>query len=843
MKNTAIYFGKIIFTAIFGLTAAAINISAATFTVTNTNDSGAGSLRQAVLDANAAATADTIVFDSAVFNSPQTITLATVIQISPAAGIDNLTIIGPGANLLTIVSSGSGSVRIFENGPSGGSTDVTSISGITFAQSLGGNINNFANLTVLNCAFVNNTTGIVGVGINNALAGSVLTVNNSVFSGNTGGGGSGGSGGAINNVGTLTVTNSTFNSNTIGFGGAIANQGAGTLSVSNSTFTNNTVTSTSSTGLGGGAIYSNTTASGVAVTITNSTFTGNMETGRSGGGAGIRNRQGTMEISGSTFANNSALDSGGAVANSDVMSINNSIFTGNSSTAVNAAVGAGHGGAIANGWQLTITNSLIAGNSAANTGGGIAFINPNSAATFLNVTNTTISGNLANANAATSGGVGGGIGKSGPGTATVTGSTIVGNRVQSSIGGGVFLDGGTLTLHNSIIANNTATSGLDISSGTINSLGYNLIRTTTGATISGTTTGNITGVDPLLGPLSYNGGPTRTHALLAGSPAIDAGDPTTFPATDQRNIARPQDGDGAGGARADIGAYERRLTNEIFANNRFDFDGDGKTDLSIFRPAGGEWWYSKSSNGGNAAAQFGQSTDKIVPGDYTGDGKADFAFWRPSSGQWFVLRSDDFSFFAFPFGISTDTPVPADYDGDGKADAAVFRASNTTWYINKSTGGTDIITFGAAGDKPVPADYDGDGKADIAIYRNNAGISEWWIRRSSNGSVLALQFGISTDKAVQGDYTDDGKADVAIWRPSNGNWFILRSEDFSFYSFPFGASTDTPAPGDYDGDGKLDAAVFRPSNNTWFIQRSTAGTLIQGFGQTGDLPVPNAYVP
>ncbi len=275
----------------------------------------------------------------------------------------------------------------------------------------------------------------------------------------------------------------------------------------------------------------------------------------------------------------------------------------------------------------------------------------------------------------------------------------------------------------------------------------------------------------------------------------------------------------------------------------FDYDGDGKTDISIFRPAQGEWWYQKSSNGGNFAAQFGSSTDKIVPADYTGDDKTDFAFFRPSTGQWFVLRSEDFSFYAFPFGNSTDTPVPADYDGDGKADAAVFRESSLTWFINKSSGGTDIIGFGSAGDKPVVGDYDGDGKADIAIYRNNGGVGEWWIRRSSNGSVFAAQFGASTDKAVQGDYTGDGKTDIAVWRPSNGNWFILRSEDFSFYAFPFGANGDMPVAGDYDGDGKTDAGVFRPTSQTWFINRSTSGTLIQQFGINGDLPTPNAFVP
>ena len=273
----------------------------------------------------------------------------------------------------------------------------------------------------------------------------------------------------------------------------------------------------------------------------------------------------------------------------------------------------------------------------------------------------------------------------------------------------------------------------------------------------------------------------------------------------------------------------------------FDYDGDNKTDLSIFRPAPGQWWYQRSIDGGNAALTFGSSTDRIVPADYTGDNKTDFAFWRPSTGEWFILRSEDFSFFAFPFGIATDVPVPADYDGDGKADAAVYRPSTNTWFINRSTGGTDILGFGTSGDVPVVGNFDGDTKADIAIFRPSVG--QWWIRRSSDLSVFAAAFGSSTDKPVQGDYTGDGKADMAFWRPSTGEWFILRSEDFSFFAFPFGLSTDVPVPGDYDGDGKFDAGVFRPSNSNWFIQRSTAGTLIQLFGIAGDIPTPNAYVP
>ncbi len=273
----------------------------------------------------------------------------------------------------------------------------------------------------------------------------------------------------------------------------------------------------------------------------------------------------------------------------------------------------------------------------------------------------------------------------------------------------------------------------------------------------------------------------------------------------------------------------------------FDFDGDGKTDVSVFRPNGAssEWWYLKSSNGGNGAAQFGVSTDQITPADFTGDGKTDIAVFRPASGQWLILRSEDFSFYAFPFGANGDVPVPADYDADGKADAAVFRPSTSTWYISRSTGGTTIFTFGANGDLPAVADYDGDGKADIGIFRPSLG--QWWIQRSTAG-LLAVQFGQNGDKTVQGDFTGDGKADIAYFRPSTGYWTVLRSENLSFYAFPFGSTGDTAAPGDYDGDGKTDAAVFRPSTSTWYVQRSTAGTLIQQFGQAGDLPVPAAFV-
>jgi hypothetical protein len=299
-----------------------------------------------------------------------------------------------------------------------------------------------------------------------------------------------------------------------------------------------------------------------------------------------------------------------------------------------------------------------------------------------------------------------------------------------------------------------------------------------------------------------------------------------------------------GGPNGDYIYTTSKFLSSRGAAEKFDFDGEDKADIGIFRPAVGEWWYRRSSDGQVFANQFGANGDVIVPADFTGDGKTDLAVWRPTTGQWFIQRSDDGSFYSFPFGSAGDIPCPGDFDGDGKADAAVFRPSTSTWFILRSSdGGVTFAQFGRAGDQPAIADYDGDGKADIGVFRpnGNSGGAEWWISRSSAG-VLALQFGSPTDKAVVGDYTGDGKADVAVWRPSTGFWYILRSDDFSYYSFPFGVSGDQPAPADYDGDGMTDPSVFRASTRTWYTQQTTAGFFAVGFGITTDQAVPGAYV-
>ena len=271
---------------------------------------------------------------------------------------------------------------------------------------------------------------------------------------------------------------------------------------------------------------------------------------------------------------------------------------------------------------------------------------------------------------------------------------------------------------------------------------------------------------------------------------------------------------------------------------KFDFDGDGKADISVFRPDGGVWYLLNSASG-FTGAQFGASTDKIVPADYDGDGKTDLAVYR--AGTWYLNRSTA-GFTGVAFGASDDIPQPADYDGDGKADLAVWRPSSGTWYVYNLVNGQFTATqFGASTDKPVASDYDGDGKANYAVFRPSNGF--WFIARptgTASQNFDSIQLGIATDKPVPADYDGDGKTDVAVYRPSNGAWYVLQSTA-GFTGVQFGISTDLPVAADYDGDGKADIAVYR--SGVWYLLQTTAGFTGVQFGTATDKPAPNAFVP
>jgi uncharacterized delta-60 repeat protein len=272
----------------------------------------------------------------------------------------------------------------------------------------------------------------------------------------------------------------------------------------------------------------------------------------------------------------------------------------------------------------------------------------------------------------------------------------------------------------------------------------------------------------------------------------------------------------------------------------FDYDGDSRTDLSVYRPSAGAWYLLQSLSG-FAGVGFGVATDRIVPADYDGDGKTDVAVYRPADGGWYILNSSNGTLSTSTFGVAEDLPAPADYDGDGRADLTVFRPSTASWYrLNSSNGAFVAVSFGATGDKPTVGDFDGDGKADVAVYRPSAGA--WYRLNSSNGAFVATQFGVSTDLTVAADYDGDGKTDIGVYRPSSGDWFRLNSSNGAFVATNFGTTGDIPATGDFDGDGKADLSVFRPADGGWYRLNSSNGAFVaQPFGASGDRPTPSAF--
>ncbi len=368
--------------------------------------------------------------------------------------------------------------------------------------------------------------------------------NLTVAGGNTGSGVGAYGGGIYNSGGSVNVTGVTFSGNSAVVGGGIFNDpGMGMAStVADCTFSGN------SAGDGGGGIYTRDT-----LTVTGSTISGNSAGSLGGGIANI----GMLTVTGSTISGNSA-GMGGGIYSRGTLTVTGSTFSGNSG-------GDGGGGGIYNtGPVLTVTGSTFSGNSTSNTGGGGIYLD--SASGLVTVTGSTFSGNNVGYTAS-----GGGIKNMGA-VLTVTNSTFSGN--YGEYGGAIYTYMGRVTLTNSTLSGNGALryggSIYNHEYGTLNYANTIIANSTSAADCAngGTIGTNVNNLvedgscaaalsgDPLLGPIVNNGGPTQTMALLAGSPAINAGDATrcddvaTVNKLDQRGVARPQ------GTACDIGAFE-----------------------------------------------------------------------------------------------------------------------------------------------------------------------------------------------------------------------------------------------------------------------------------------------
>ncbi|MGC1322764.1 MAG: choice-of-anchor Q domain-containing protein [Candidatus Udaeobacter sp.] len=520
MKRTTIFA-----VAVLLLAAMTMSVHAATITVTNTNDSGPGSLRQALTNAN---NGDRINFE---------VTGAIMLTSDELVVSKSITISGPGADQLSINASNTmGGICIFHIL----SGEAVTISGLTITSGGTGICNDQAILTVRNCFVTNNSqAGFTNNASLSPNAITSLTITNSLFSNND-----------------LSIINQSESSKSL-----VSNNGPSIVNRSEPRNPGLTRTITSGSTLlrkpaGDGSGAGNCTA---CMTIANSVVTGDH--------TAIFNvayapRAATVTVLDTTFTDNlGGIGTYGFGGHAEV-TLKNSTIIGISSNVSYSAIDSGFSSvSIANstirdggsglgginvrgsrglGLSVSIVNSTISGNTF---GGGIQADGLDD----LSIVNSTISGNSANT------GTGGGIYNFNS-SLRITNSTITGNSAAS--GGGIYNDGSQgasiVEISNTIL--NAGASGENIfnNGGTVTSDGYNLSSDDGGGYLTGP--GDQINTDPLLSPLGDNGGPTFTHALLPGSPAIDAGDPNFSPPpfNDQRGCPFDRVFNG----RIDIGSYE-----------------------------------------------------------------------------------------------------------------------------------------------------------------------------------------------------------------------------------------------------------------------------------------------
>jgi photosystem II stability/assembly factor-like uncharacterized protein len=289
------------------------------------------------------------------------------------------------------------------------------------------------------------------------------------------------------------------------------------------------------------------------------------------------------------------------------------------------------------------------------------------------------------------------------------------------------------------------------------------------------------------------------------------------------------------GATNDGGLFAQVNVTPVYGNanvncrvalySHYDFDGDGKSDIAMYRHTTGEWLIRNSSTGSDSVIAFGApgSDDIPAPGNYETPGKTNLAIYRFTTGEWFIRRADGgTTTLQFGAPLVGDVPMPADYDGDGITDLATFRVStaNAEWYIRKSSDlATQYVAWGCAAcaDLGVPGDYDGDGKADVAVYRRSTG--NWFIRNSNDTTLDQVAFGSAAqgDLPVPGRYTQTSKTDLALYRSLTGDWLIRQSTDLAIRTesnVGSPAAGDFPVSADYTISGITDIAVYRPTPPT-----------------------------
>jgi CSLREA domain-containing protein len=470
-----------------------------------------------------------------------------------------------------------------------------------------------------------------------------ITLSHNVITGNHVGSGSGGYGAVIDLAGAagiLTISDSTVTSNTAGgtnssdwgYGGVVYDVGTGQVKIERSTVTGNRAGGNGAYGYGGVAALSSNASivdsavegnhaggggnnafgyggaiEAAGVEVTRSTLKDNTAGGEHFGYGGAIDAGGSVKLISVTATGNRAGGTGGDQAfgyGGAVMSNGPTVIADHSTFADNHAGGHGaygYGGAI-KGADLTLTASTVSGNSAGGGGGSMSYGNGGGAnIVTATITNSTFTGNTAGGGASSYGYGGGILASGGADAAKFFWSTVTGNTAAvdggNGAGGGV---SGSGRAKSSIISGNTNASFANCDTALTDD-GHNLEQ---GSTCGFTDPTDQHG-DPKLGPLATNGGPTKTLALLAGSAAIDTGADAGCPGADQRDIARPLDGNSDGTAHCDIGAYERPALPSALTGPANPIGIVGATLTGTANPGGGlasfHFEYGKTTSYGKSS--------------------------------------------------------------------------------------------------------------------------------------------------------------------------------------------------------------------------------------------------